>query len=816
MNNTGSDPHTVSITNVAPTVTFTSGDATVNESDVTLHTYTFTVSDPGDDTVIGNGTTCGVGGVQVGPTTPVLPPPVPMGTTFSFDCRFDDGPKDPDVQANATDSDSATGSFATFPVHVDNVAPVAGNDTGTTDENTNLTVGAPGVLGNDTDVVHDPLTVARVNGAAVSVGTEITLASGAKVTLNADGSYMYKPNGAFEFLDTTESTTDTFTYQAFDGDVLSNTATVTITITGVNDPPVAAATSATVGHLSAAGVDVTLSATDVDGEALMFSIVASPSNGTLGAIGSLTCNGLTPSTCSAIVHYTPNSPSGDFVGTDTFTYQASDGTAASNIATATLTLTNAAPTATVDLTPTAPTTNQTLTATVTPSDADGDALTFTFVWKNGSTVVKTTTATSSTTDTLDLSVAGNGDKGDVITVQVTPKDGHVDGAAATDTETVANSNPAIVSITAVPNPLDEGGGTLVSVSASDADGDALLYEFNCTAESDSTYEFGPQAGMSHLCNYPDGPATHTVGIRVSDGTGSTTGTLANVQVQNVAPHDVTVTPSPSTINENGSITLGGSFIDPGTLDTHSVVISWGDGSTDTTINLAAGVVTFSGVSHQYLDDNPTGTASDSYTIGVTVTDKDAGVGTGTTSVTVNNVAPSGLTANLSDEDINEGDPTTLSGSFTDPGTLDTHTVTIAWGDGSPDAVINLTTGVLTYSAGHTYADDNATDSYTIGVTVTDDDTGSASTTKGIAVHNVAPVLSAVAATSPINENGTSTLTGTITDPGTLDTFTLTVELGRGCRGRLPDCGGRDIVQRQPPVPRRQPDRDRRPTSTPSA
>jgi VCBS repeat-containing protein len=58
-----------------------------------------------------------------------------------------------------------------------------------------------------------------VNGAAVNVGTESRSRPGAKVTLNANGSYTYKPNGAFEFLDTTESTSDAFTYQAFDGDV---------------------------------------------------------------------------------------------------------------------------------------------------------------------------------------------------------------------------------------------------------------------------------------------------------------------------------------------------------------------------------------------------------------------------------------------------------------------------------------------------------------------------------------------------------------------------------------------------------------------
>ncbi len=153
---------------------------------------------------------------------------------------------------------------------------------------------APGVLGNDTDVVADALSVGEVNGSAANVGTEITLASGALVTLNANGSYTYKPNGAFEHLDTGESTTDSFTYKASDGVALSNSATVTITINGVNDAPVAADTSASVGHLDSAGVDVTLSATDADGDSLTFAIVASPSNGVLDPIGSVTCTGATP------------------------------------------------------------------------------------------------------------------------------------------------------------------------------------------------------------------------------------------------------------------------------------------------------------------------------------------------------------------------------------------------------------------------------------------------------------------------------------------------------------------------------------------
>ncbi len=95
-----------------------------------------------------------------------------------------------------------------------NDAPVANNDSGTTNEDTVLTVAAPGVLDNDTDVDIETLSVAEINGSAVNVGSQITLASGAKVTLNADGSYSYTPSPAHQALDTGESALDSFTYKA--------------------------------------------------------------------------------------------------------------------------------------------------------------------------------------------------------------------------------------------------------------------------------------------------------------------------------------------------------------------------------------------------------------------------------------------------------------------------------------------------------------------------------------------------------------------------------------------------------------------------
>src|SRR5262249_40037100 len=145
-------------------------------------------------------------------------------------------------------------------------------------------------------------------------------------------------------------------------------------------------------------------------------------------------------------------------------------------------------------------------------------------------------------------------------------------------------------------------------------------------------------------------------------------------------------------------------------------------------------------SHQYLDDNPTDTSSDVYPISVTVTDDDTGSVADSSAVTVNNVAPANLVLNSAT--INENDIFTLTGSFTDPGTQDTHTVVITWGPGEGSTTPSLARAVLSFSASHQYLDDNPTgttsDLYPISVTVTDDDTGSVSGSTSVMVNNVAP------------------------------------------------------------------------------
>jgi VCBS repeat-containing protein len=92
---------------------------------------------------------------------------------------------------------------------------VANNDSYSVQENTALTVVAPGVLGNDT------------GGSGTLTATEVKGPASGTLTLNSNGSFTYTPNTGF-------SGTDSFTYTATDGVNTSAPATVTITVTSTS------------------------------------------------------------------------------------------------------------------------------------------------------------------------------------------------------------------------------------------------------------------------------------------------------------------------------------------------------------------------------------------------------------------------------------------------------------------------------------------------------------------------------------------------------------------------------------------------------
>ena len=191
-----------------------------------------------------------------------------------------------------------------------NDAPVADDDAYSVAEGGTLSIAAgAGVLAGDTDVEGAVLTATLVDG--VQHGT---------LSLNADGSFTYTPTGSY-------NGTDSFTYLAGDGSANSNPATVTITVTPVNFPPVAQPDSFTIaedGTLTVGRAGVLGNDTDQDGDTLTAVPGAGPAHGTLtlNADGSFT--------------YTPVA---NYHGPDSFTYLADDGTVTSSPVTVSLTIT---------------------------------------------------------------------------------------------------------------------------------------------------------------------------------------------------------------------------------------------------------------------------------------------------------------------------------------------------------------------------------------------------------------------------------------------------------------------------------------------
>lgn len=245
-----------------------------------------------------------------------LTPPRDVGSGFEFVTL---GEELTNLECNATYHFRAVATNAlgtTFGVDrtltaeaCSNQPPAAADDTYSTSEDSELGVGAPGVLTNDTDPDDDPLTAILVDDVLNGI-----------LSLSGDGSFTYVPDPDF-------SGADSFTYKVSDGMSESNVATVTISVTEVNDAPVAgddAYSTVEDMPINIVAPGVLENDTDADGDVLSAVLVSNPTSGvlTLNADGSF--------------GYTPNA---EFGGSDSFVYTASDGTASSPEATATINVT---------------------------------------------------------------------------------------------------------------------------------------------------------------------------------------------------------------------------------------------------------------------------------------------------------------------------------------------------------------------------------------------------------------------------------------------------------------------------------------------
>lgn len=206
---------------------------------------------------------------------------------------------------NAKDGGSSSSLLVTEDFSVPsscNVIPVAVNDNATTPEDVAVNIF---VLGNDTDANGDTLRV-------TSAGTP----SNGSASVNSDNTIRYTPRADFHG-------SDSFTYTITDGRGGSASATVFVTITPVNDAPIAVDDSASTAKNTAVKINVLANDLDVDGDRLTVSGTTSAANGRVA---------INP---DGTVTYTPNS---GFSGTDSFSYVASDGNGGGTTAKVTVTV----------------------------------------------------------------------------------------------------------------------------------------------------------------------------------------------------------------------------------------------------------------------------------------------------------------------------------------------------------------------------------------------------------------------------------------------------------------------------------------------
>lgn len=223
--------------------------------------------------------------------------------------------------------------------------------------------------------------------------------------------------------------TDAFTFRSHDGQEFSNVSAITLTVAATNDAPVVA--TGPVSTTRNSNVAITLAATDVESDTITYTLVSTPTHGSLsGEIPNLL--------------YTPER---NFVGADSFQFQAADAHGAATLATVSITVlpTNTAPVA--DNLVLTTTQESALAVNLAATDADGDELTYTIV-------------SSPTHGTLlgagaewVYTPAANFVGADSVTFQV--NDGQVDSAVATVT----------LNVTAAPNEA-----SLVGIVFADSNG----------------------------------------------------------------------------------------------------------------------------------------------------------------------------------------------------------------------------------------------------------------------------------------------------------------------------------------------------------
>ena len=484
-----------------------------------------------------------------------------------------------------------------------NDQPAAADDSATTSEDTPLSIA---VTANDAD--HDGDTLAVVSVAAPANGA---------ATANA-GQVTYTPAANF-------AGTDSFTYTISDGNGGSATASITVTVTAVDDAPSAADDAASGSEDAALVIDVVANDSDVDGRPVTVASVTQPAHGTVSIAAG-----------NGSITYTPEA---NFAGTDRFTYTVTDGTGESAPATVTLTIAglNDQPAAADDSATTLEDTALSIAVTANDADHDGDALAVVSVsapmngtaTANAGQVTYTPAANYSGIDTFTYTIAdGNGGSATAnITVTVSAVD---DAPVATDDAASGPEDAALV-LDVVANDNDgDGGRVSVATLTQPAHGTVSI------AAGTGSISYSPEANFSGTDRF-----TYTV----TDGTGES------------APATVTLTITP--LNDQPTATDDSAT---GSEDTPLVVQAIAndsdpDGDAVTVVSVSAPARGMAAVSGGQITYTPAAdfAGSDSFTY--TIDDGNGASATATVRVTVTAVDDAPVAAD--DEDTTTEDTSVI-------------------------------------------------------------------------------------------------------------------------------------------------------------
>ena len=422
-----------------------------------------------------------------------------------------------------------------------NRPPVAGDDALAATEGSgtvNLSVTA-----NDSDPDGNTLTY-TANG---------TLPVG--VTLSAAGSVAFDSNNAeYNSLAAGATRALTFSYTVNDGNGGTDTANVTLTVTGTNDAPVAVAdTAAATEDAPAVTGSVATNDSDVDTGAVLSYALAAPVAGlTLNSNGSYSFD---PSNAA----YQPLAAGATRVVVVNYTVSDANGGSATSTLTITVTGTNDAPVAVVDVA-TATEDGAVVTGSVATNDSDvdtGAVLTYALT----GTVPAGLTLNTDGTYSFDPSNAAYqqlaAGQTQVVTANYTVSDGNGGSASSTLTITVTGTNDVPVAVADVAAATEDGAVVTGSMRTNDSDVDAtdvLTYTLNApvaglTLNANGAYSFDP-SNAAYQTLRSGATQVVTANITVNDGNGGVVPTTLTITVTGTNDAPLITSPTTGLVSEN--------------------------------------------------------------------------------------------------------------------------------------------------------------------------------------------------------------------------------------------------------------------------